>query len=225
MSSSFPQYQAVITGDVVRSGRLSNQKFRNVQEIIKRGGDELSQRFPQSMPLPIQMFRGDSWQFVVMKPVDALRIALFFRAYLRAEATIDTRLSIGVGTIDSPSQQSVGEGRGEAFVLSGAWLDKKTPSRMRFAMSNQTPDTWWPARSIAAVLSVLDVVVARWTSAQARAVCGALLEWKQERIAENWPGEPITQQAAGQHLARAGWEGAREALSYYEEVMVKWWSQ
>jgi len=228
MPRSVAQYQAVITGDIVRSRGLSSQKFKDVQEIIKRGGNELRLRFPQVTQLPIEVFRGDSWQLVISDPASALRISLYFRAYLRAEAgssTVDTRLSIGVGTIDTAPENRVGEGRGEAFRLSGEWLDKKLPSRMRFAISHQSPEESWRERSIVALLYVLDVVVTRWTSAQSRAVCGALLEWKQERIAESWPGEPITQQAAGQHLARAGWDGVREAVTYYEELMRAWGPQ
>lgn len=228
MPKSVAQYQAVITGDIVRSQGLSSQKFKDVQEIIKRGGEELRLRFPDVTPLPIEVFRGDSWQLVVSEPANALRIALYFRAYLRAEAgsaRVDTRLSIGVGTIDSAPEQRVGEGRGEAFQLSGEGLDKKHASRMRIAVARRQPDESWQERSIVALLCVLDVVVTGWTSAQSRAVCGALLDWKQERIAESWPGEPITQQAAGQHLARAGWDGVREAVVYYEELMRAWGAQ
>jgi hypothetical protein len=218
-------YHATITGDVVQSERLSAPRFKSVQEIIKRGGVELQRWFPDRIPLPLEMFRGDSWQLLVTDPGDALRIALYLRAYVRAEAGaggVDTRLSIGVGTVDLLPEQSVREGRGEAFRVSGELLDKKSGRRMRFALSKSLPGAEWRERSIDVLLSVLDVVAIRWTSAQARALCGALLNWKQERIAQNWPGEPITQQAAGQHLARAGWDGVREAVEYYEEVMRTW---
>jgi hypothetical protein len=92
---------------------------------------------------------------------------------------------------------------------------------MRFAMTKSHPEAWWQERSVATVLSVLDLVILRWTRAQALAIRGALVGLKQERIAETWTGGAITQQAAGQHLARAGWDGVREALAYYEEIMKK----
>jgi hypothetical protein len=222
MPTATPLYCAVLTGDIVRSGRLSPQKFKTVQEILQRGSQELSLRFPNRMPLPIEVFRGDSWQLLVTDPGAALRIGLYFRGFLRAEAGADTRLSIGVGAVDSMPLRSVGESRGDAFRISGELLDKRSPSRMRFGISSQHPVDWWEERSIAVLLAVLDVFVTRWTSAQARAVCGALLDWTQEQIAERWVGEAITQQAAGQHLARAGWDGVHEAVGYYEEVMKKW---
>ncbi len=218
-------YRAVLTGDVVQSTRLSSEKFKDVQEILRRASDDVAQFFPGRAPFPTEVFRGDSWQLLVTDPTDALRIALFVRAYLRADTKrVDTRISIGVGTVDTQPTHGVGEGRGEAFRLSGELLAKRTPSRMRFAMTKAHPDSWWQERSVATILAVLDLVVLRWTSAQALAIRGALVGWKQERIAESWPGGAITQQAAAQHLARAGWDGVREAVAYYEEIMRKWLS-
>jgi hypothetical protein len=119
--------RAVVTGDVVQSARLSSQKFKDVQEIIRHASDEVAQFFPDRAPFPIEVFRGDSWQLLITDPTDALRIGLFLRAYLRANAKhVDTRISIGVGPIDTQPAQTVGEGRGEAFRLSGELLDKKS---------------------------------------------------------------------------------------------------
>ncbi len=225
MSSPSDKYYAVVTGDIVGSTRLSPATFKRVLAVIDRGGADLQKQFARSVHLPISVFRGDSWQLLVVDPGDALRVALYFRACLRAESDsggIDTRFSIGVGPIDTLPERSVAEGRGEAFVLSGQLMDKKISSRMRFALARTTPDDWWEERSIAVILSIMDTVATRWTSAQARAVCSALIGWTQERIAKGWSDGPITQQAVAQHLARAGWDGISEAIEYYERVMRKW---
>lgn len=223
MRSSPNRCSAVITGDIVRSGRLTSQRFKAVQESLHRGSRTLEERFPRDASFPIDVFRGDSWQMLVPDPRDALRVGLFLRAFLRAEGGVDTRLAIGVGTTDGVVRERVGESRGDAFRVSGELLDKKSPSRMRFRIAGT--ESWWGEHAIAVVLAVLDVVAARWTSAQGRAICGALFDWKQEQIAERWPGEAITQQAAGQHLARAGWDGVREAVGYYESTMGSWLGQ
>jgi hypothetical protein len=92
---------------------------------------------------------------------------------------------------------------------------------MRFATplhSNIATDEY----AIPAILTVLDVIVSRWTSAQATAVAGALMRMNQQQIATSWPHKSITQQSAAQHLARAGWDGVEAALEYYEEVMARW---
>ncbi|MCI0451399.1 MAG: SatD family protein [Candidatus Latescibacteria bacterium] len=218
-------YHAVITGDIVSSGRLPQREFKSVQDVLKRAAEEIRAKLGAQVPLPLEVFRGDSWQIMVIDPSLALRVALYLRAYVRAEApssSVDTRFAIGVGTIDTPPERSVGEGRGDAFRVSGELLDRKASSRMQFGIANGAGDDAREERSLDVLLHVLDIVVRRWTSAQAHAVRGALLDWKQEKIAETWPGRPITQQAAAQHLARSGWDGVREAVEYYEDVMRTW---
>lgn len=221
MTPQLPQYCAVVTGDLVRSRHLSPARFESVQEAMRRGGDEIHQQFQGQAPLPLEQFRGDGWQLLVSRPENAFRIALYFRAFLRAEANVDTRFAIGVGTIEPLTANDISTGRGEAFLLSGDLLDQKSSVRMRFAgpRARSLDDG---AQGIEVILVVLDELVRRWTPSQARAVCGALLDWTQEKIAENWPEEPITQQAASQHLARAGWDGIRRAVGYYEDVMKRW---
>jgi hypothetical protein len=215
------RYHAVVTGDIVRSTRLSRDQFRQVQEAITRAGRELAQHFPGRIPFPIELFRGDSWQLFLPAPADALRMALYARAFVLAEAErVDTRFAIGVGTVDKMPEKSVGDGRGEAFRLSGDMVDRKRTARMSIAIAGP-PVAEQENRAIATMLTVLDAVVSRWTSAQATAARGALLGWTQEQIAERWPGRSITQQAAGQHLSRAGFDGALEVIEYYEDVMKK----
>lgn len=239
MDAKHLQDCAVITGDIVRSRRLSGPEFEKAQESIRRGGAGIRAHFPAEVPLPIELFRGDSWQLLVTAPARALRIALYLRAFLRAEADVDTRFAIGVGPIDAIPSAGVAAGRGEAFRLSGAMLDWKVATSMRFAVAGQVPDNAHDllanpgeetaaerdARAISVALLILDIVARNWTSPQARAVCGALFDGTQEKIAANWPGEPITQQAVGQHLARAGWDGVHEALDFYEDTVGRWGSQ
>lgn len=215
-------YHAVVTGDIVGSGRLTPAAFRQVQGAITRAGKDLAKQFPGALPLPIELARGDSWQLYLPDPVPSLRIALYVRAFIRARAErADTRFAIGVGGVDTKPKKSVGDGRGEAFRLSGDLVEKKRGSRMRFAIAPGPPEAWWRERSINAALTALDVTASKWTSAQATAVCGALLGGTQAQIAEGWPGKSITQQSAGQHLARAGWDGVAEVIGYYEDVMTR----
>jgi hypothetical protein len=215
-------YGAVITGDIVGSSRLSRDEFRKAQGAIVRAGRELELHFPGKMPFPIELSRGDSWQIFLPDPVDALRMALFVRAFILAEAErVDTRVAIGVGAVDKMPEKSVGDGRGDAFRLSGDLVEKKRGGRIRIAIGGP-PEVARENRALSTMVTVLDEVVSRWTSAQATAVQGALLGRTQEEIATQWPGKAITQQAAGQHLARAGWDGTQEVIDYYEDVMRQW---
>jgi hypothetical protein len=228
-------HRAVITGAFVRSKQLTSEEFENAQAAIRQGGARMRELFAAEVPLPLEVFRGDSWQILVTDPARALRIALYLRAFLCAEAGVDTRFAIGVGPVDAIPKNSVGQGRGEAFRLSGAMLDWKVATHMRFSVAGlvaenardpihigeETVDEIL-VRAISATLLILDLIARNWTRAQGRAVCGALLEWTQEKIAESWPGESITQQAVAQHLSRAGWDGVRETVALYEDTARRW---
>jgi hypothetical protein len=213
------QICAVITGDIVHSRRLSDEGFADVHAAIQRASNNIRPHFPE-IPLSTEVFRGDSWQLMVTKPSSSFRIALYFRAFLRAETKADTRFAIGVGPVDSISEASYSE-RGPAFVLSGTLLDKRSTARMCFGLVENSLHSSG-SDDINVIMNLLDFIVRRWTSAQSRAVCGALLGQTQENIAESWPDGPITQQAASQHLARAGWDTAEQALSYFEKVASRW---
>jgi hypothetical protein len=214
-----PHYYAVITGDIVHSRKLPPDQLRSVQQAIKAAGDELYERHPGKVVLRIQLFRGDGWQLLLHEPADALRFALFIRARVRSASPVaDSRFAIGVGTVDDIPEANVGIASGEAFTLSGQLLDSKEASLMRFT-TWEHPNTRGDEHAIPTILSVLDVIVSRWTSAQATAVAGALLRRNQQQIAMNWPHTHITQQSAAQHLSRAGWSAVNAALEYYEDVM------
>jgi len=61
-------YYAVVTGDIVGSSQLSLGRRANLPRIILRGSNELRSRFPGLIPTDVEIFRGDSWQFVVSQP-------------------------------------------------------------------------------------------------------------------------------------------------------------
>lgn len=100
---------AVITGDIVNS--------RNINSIIWIGilKNYLSKigKDPQSW----QIFRGDSFQFLV--PIEiAFETALELKAALKTIDNLDVRLAIGIGTIDYKAKK-ITESNGSAFVHSG----------------------------------------------------------------------------------------------------------
>jgi|GEM_PF-163737 len=62
-----------------------------------------------------------------------------------------------------------------------------------------------------------------WRTRRALAVEGALKGWRQAEIAANWPesvGGPISRQAVGRHLERAGWHGIAHAVDVFEKKMA-----
>lgn len=94
---------AALTGDVIDSSRLDARERGRLHDAILKAGDELRRSFPELVVSDIQLFRGDSLQFLVNDPARSLRAALFFRAALKSSPVSinpDARLAIGIGTGD-----------------------------------------------------------------------------------------------------------------------------
>jgi len=216
------QLYAVLTGDIVGSTRFMGTERKKLYDCITQASKKLVEAFPQSIPLVPAIFRGDSWQVLVKNPSKSLRIALYFRALLKscnagiAGKRIDSRIAIGIGTIDFLPPREVSSGDGEAYRLSGDGLDKM-PKAHRMAIS-------FPPRMKASaecqamlvIIILIDSLAGKWTEGQARAVCGALLGYTQKATASKCFTPEISQQAVSQHLERAGWDSISPALDFFE---------
>ena len=194
---------AVITGDIVQSSALSPAERRKLLTAIEAASRQIRRILTASVPLDIDVFRGDSWQMLVTDPSQSLRAALLFRALLRWQMEshqFDTRIAIGVGTADLLPRKRVSEGSGEAFRRSGLALDAMKKRRMCFSFPGADCE-----RPLDVIVHLLDEIAVRWTDKQSHAVVGAMQGWTQEKIARTWGDPPITQQTAAQHLEAAGW--------------------
>lgn len=207
---------AVLTGDIVQSTQLTGEGRRQLHDGIGETDSELRRHFHGTIPYEVDVFRGDSWQLLVVEPRLALRVALFFRARLRSrfeDVKIDTRVGIGVGGVDFLPEKGVSTGDGEAFRRSG-WAYEDLGRNFRLAFSGDGPH----ARCLDACARLVDYPASNWTARQAYAVSQALLGRTQEDIAAGWMDRPITQQAVAQHLARSGWHAVDTATSFFEDV-------
>jgi hypothetical protein len=214
---------AVLTGDIVGSSRLKEKQRLDLHKTMVLTSRELRMRFAKIVPLPVDIYRGDSWQFIVKDPAKALRIGLFFRAYIRSRMQskkIDTRVAIGIGAIDFVPDNKILRGDGQAFRKSGGALEKLPRGRR---MILDCPDSIPMAdrKALDAMLHLIDVLVKNWTEKQAQAVSGALLGWTQEKIASRWVKNKISQQAVAQHLDRAGWNALESGLNYFEMAVER----
>lgn len=208
--------QAVVTGDIVGSSRLSPARREALPRVIHEGSRLLRREFPNLIPFDIDVFRGDSWQMLISSPPDALRALLTFRAFLLSRVRddgVDTRSAVGIGAVDFTGER-VSEGDGEAYRLSGRALDDM-PSGRRMGISLPAERSAHEELCQAAV-ALTDEIVQQWTSRQAHAVMESLCGRTQRQIAEAWKPEPVTQQTVAKHLSRAGWSAIETALSAWE---------
>jgi len=209
---------SVVTGDIVSSSRLSDRERKHLYDVMKQGSSELRQKYPHAVPFDVDIFRGDSWQFLVSDIPNTLRVALFYRLYIRIQMknVSDTRESIGVGKVSFVPETRVSEGAGPAYRISGKGLDGLKRCRMSLQFEDNTD-----FNSYAEILTmVIDSLVTSLTSKQALAVYGALQGWSQKDIIDLWD-PPITQQAVSDHLNSARWELLKKSIEYIENNMLQ----
>lgn len=208
---------AVVTGDIVESSGLSVSDRRRLVGVIGESSRQLRKIFGKALPLEVDVFRGDSWQLLLTDPPRSLRVALVFRALLRWKMELqhfDTRLAIGIGSVDLVPGRRVSEGSGEAFRASGLALDTMKKRRMSFAFPGSDVET-----ALDVIVQLTDEIAVRWTDRQARAIVGSLQGWTQKRIADSWESPGISQPAVTHHLEAAGWHAVHRGVAGFEHLL------
>lgn len=214
---------AVLTGDIVGSSRLSASERRALHSHFNQSAVRLEDAFADQIMHKPQIVRGDSWQFAISDPREALRMALFFRALIRItlpDAGIDTRIAIGFGTIDFLPGENLSSGDGEAYRLSGEGLEQLQKTfRMGLFFPVEARSNLTDAFDV--IVKLIDREASKWTQAQAESFAGALLGLTQQAIASDWVAREITQQAVAQHLERAGWSTIEIGLDFVEQTLLE----
>lgn len=199
---------AVITGDLVRSRRISQKDIPRVIQRLEDIFAELNRNLLNG-EAAFDIFRGDSFQVAMGRPERALLAAIIIRAGLRSfkpsdttrlvlHAYTDARIAIGLGGVKHWGGSSdnshyndylrwkkikVSESHGQAFELSGFLLDRMKKKGMRLGIS--TP--WKVVNQEFQVESMLaDALINQWTPHTSDAVYRHLLYRKtQTELAEN----------------------------------------
>jgi hypothetical protein len=209
---------AVLTGDIVRSGKLKKGEILKVQSHLKSSLPDLQALSKSSVIGHVGITRGDGWQLALSRPDKALRSALYLRASLKAEFSVDTRVCIGVGRVDHLVKENIVESTGTAFELSGRALDR-LPHELFMELQTDPLD-----KGLQRMVRLMDCVVQRWSSTEAWAVAGSLLGKTQEEIAADRPpnpktGNPVSRQSISKALIRSHWDTVSECIIYVENSL------
>lgn len=197
---------AVMTGDLVASRDVPPSKVDTGIDLLSRGASEFGTAW--DLDLGFTRSRGDGWQTFVAEPRLAVRAMLFLRATLIGSGLgLDTRISLGFGSVESRGTRDLSDGSGTAFFISGDHLERA--GRRRFVIAGSGIGRWQTA-----VVLLLDEIVGGWTAAQAEAAAYDLLaDTTQEEIAGHLG---ITRQAVQLRLAGASMNAVAEALFPFE---------
>lgn len=206
------QVYAVISGDIVGSQRFT-EMGPAMRDAIKDAGAACLAAFEDAlggMP-PVDVFAGDSWQMLVRAPGPALRVALCMRALIKSNENlpgIDTRLAIGIGSVDAIAQDRVSNGHGEAFLHSGTTL-KRLEDRDHERLAASIPQRWCRHEerlgvqaTVDTVMLLLDAVCEAMTARQALTVAHALQGRTQVEIAQ---AMSVSQPAVSKSLRAAAY--------------------
>ena len=206
--------EAVLTGDLVASTEASPEAVNKAMEALASAAGQIAQ-WPTRENTVIgnthfTRFRGDGWQMLVSAGAFGLRAALLAYATLAARALLpDTRVAVGLSTVDDVPGHDLSDAHGAAFALSGRALARmQGAARLTVAGHRITP-----LRS--AFIALLDEQISSWTPQQAEAMVLAL------------PPDPPTQtamaerlgispQALSYRLSGARWPAIRRILQEWE---------
>ncbi len=199
---------AVLTGDIIRSTKLSPQSLDAAMAALARGAETMS-GWRGARSARFTRFRGDGWQCVAPSPALALRAGLFLRAHLRAlPGSVDTRISVGRGSGALPDGGDLAAAGGPAFELSGRGLDAMArPEQFYIAWADPPVG----AALTEAVFVLADEISRLWTERQAETLIETLApgDAAQREIADR---RGVSQQAIAKRLSAGGDWALQRAL-------------
>lgn len=161
----------VITGDLVSSASLTLTEKNLIKDILID--------FSRDSEGQYEFFiRGDSFQ--ILMPNEALKEALLIKLKLWANMSIQTRVSIGIGTIDLKSER-LSDSDGSAFRLSGRGLDamKEEDQLISIHAEQEWEPKEWQIHSAS-----IDFILSKLTANQAEVLYWSLKGHHQQEIAD-----------------------------------------
>ncbi|UKJ06013.1 SatD family protein [Solitalea lacus] len=200
---------AVLTADIVNSTSLDKADRELLLNTLKGLSSQID-------GIEFHIFRGDAFQGLSEKPWLALEQCIKTRAYLLKTNTssrsvcFDARMAIGLGGV-SLKAETIEESDGEAFRNSGQLLDEKSSKRLLF----KSP--WEEINAEMQVLCILlDVIINKWTLAQAEVIWERLNGFNQMAIAQKLG---ISQASVNNRLKLAEFDALQTVLNRYQTII------
>lgn len=209
--------QAVITGDLIDSTKYAPQELDTILTTLNKEFESIKSRNNADF----KIFRGDSFQGIVLDPSEALNAVFTIKTAINKLANTnskisgltDFRIAIGIGSVNL-KRQSILESNGEAFQFSGRTLDsmKSDYPRLLLKTSNTNLDEEFNVN-----FSLLDSVMSKWSRASAEVVYYLHKGLKEKEIAEVLG---INQSAVNHRKKAANWDSIALLLRRYKSAIT-----
>jgi len=222
--------KAVITGDIVKSRRLTPE---NKTLLIDYISDAFKQ-WEKDYGMRSELYRGDSFQCLIKESYYALRQAIIIKTYIRSfnpsdkiemnnktrltrpkiflfpHWLFDVKIAIGIGTVDYETKYNA-TSDGEAFQISGMLLDEIKNNRQSFAI--RTKDKYNDELETEMVL--LDTILGKTTAFQCEVIYLKLLGYTESEISDMIK---VNQSAVNQRSNAAGWNAIDKVVKRFERI-------
>ncbi len=215
---------AVISADLLSSSSYSKTLLEKVIMVLKEEFRQVKSEFSESPEFKI--YRGDSFQGIIAKPEESLKIALQIKAAINSLHTNDTasakafkreadlRLAIGIGTYDF-KRNSISESNGQAFQFSGRTLDSMKGDNRKTLLKTPLEEV---NDEFDVSFFLLDTLLEKWSTASAEVIYYLIKGYKETDIASELD---ISQSAVNQRKKAAGWDAIDALLTRYHIVVSK----
>jgi len=210
--------KAVITGDLIDSTKYTSLELDTILDTVNNE----FKYFQTTYGTDFKIFRGDSFQGVVLDPTIALDLTIAIKTAVnkipiknkKISGLPDFRIAIGIGNINL-KRESILESNGEAFQFSGKTLDTMKGDYPRLLLKTANNDI---NNEFNVHFSFLDSVTSKWSKASAEVIYYLHKELKEKEIAEVFK---INQSAVNQRKKAANWDSIALLLKRYKTVMAK----
>lgn len=210
MATARLQTVAVFTGDLVGSRNLTKAQidaaFSALETCAKKAEDWTG------TSLKFSRHRGDGWQVILTQPKYVLRLAIIFRAAIKALGPeFDTYIGIARGNADVSDQTDLNSRNDEVFINSGRVLEaiksiSKSDIKMGYDGKAKEP--------VAIVLA--DKIVSDWTPIQSETIAEMLHSMDKITYTELAEKLNKSRQTITKTLVAAGYPTIEFALTFWE---------
>ncbi len=199
---------SVITGDIINSTRVTPTRWlKPLKKILSNWGDT---------PKQWEIYRGDSFQWEIKKPADALLGAIQLKAAIKSIKGIDVRMAIGLGD-KNHAAKNITESNGSAFIHSGELAEELKKRNLSLAVRSHTVLF---DQEINLYLKLALIIMDNWTTNAAEAMLVALQHptKSQEELGKILG---IKQNAVSTRLKRACYTEIMELIAMYQDKITR----